>query len=215
MELVRCEYHSVGWTAWGNISGGTGAIMTYQDLPVKELLPPSASSKNKNVLSYDNIEFEEDAGSVQENFNNFYAKADKIPKVAPTFQELPQLSDGLSSFNTISIDQLRKRVMEFKNKSTADDICNVKFLKTAFCVLGYPLRHLINASLTTGKVPKAIKASVIVPIPKVSTPNKPSQYRPINLLSVIDKILETVVGCFNFINGQLPNSSEKANGHGD
>ncbi|CAH1966860.1 unnamed protein product [Acanthoscelides obtectus] len=84
--------------------------------------------------------------------------------------------------------------MELKNKSTADDICNVKFLKTVFCVLGYPLLHLINASLTTGKVPKAIKTSVIqVPIPKVSTPNKPAQYRPINLLSVIDKILETVV----------------------
>ncbi|CAH1986084.1 unnamed protein product, partial [Acanthoscelides obtectus] len=154
--------------------------------------------QNKNVLSYDNIEFEEDAGSVQENFNNFYAKsikeiADKIPKIAPTFQELPQLSDGLSSFNTISIDQLRKRVMELKNKSTADDICTVKFLKTAFCVLGYPLLHLINASLTTGKVPKAIKTSVIVPIPKVSSPNKPAQYRPINLLPVIDKILETEV----------------------
>ncbi|CAH1967304.1 unnamed protein product [Acanthoscelides obtectus] len=163
-----------------------------------QTLKQVVGSKNKNVLSYDNMEFEEDAGSVQDNFNNFYAKsikeiADKIPKVAPTFQELPQLSDGLSSFNTISIDQLRKRVVELKNKSTADDICTVKFLKTAFCVLGYPLLHLINASLTTGKVPKAIKTSVIVPIPKVSSPNKPAQYRPINLLPVIDIILETEV----------------------
>lgn len=155
-------------------------------------------SKNKNILSYDNVKFDEDKGGIQENFNNFYLKsineiADSIPRVAPKFQELHQVNGILSNFNTISIEKLKETVMKLKNKSTADDICNVKFLKSAFCVLGYPLLHLINTSLTTGKVPKQLKTSVIVPIPKVPEPNKPDEYRPINLLSVIDKILEAVV----------------------
>lgn len=47
--------------------------------------------------------------------------------------------------------------------------------------------------LTTGSFPDILKTSVIVPIAKVSKPNTMSDFRPINLLPVIDKILEIVI----------------------
>jgi len=54
------------------------------------------------------------------------------------------------------------------------------------------LTQLFNISITTGKIPGKWKLSAVVPIPK--TPggsSDPREYRPISLLSVISKVLET------------------------
>ena len=43
------------------------------------------------------------------------------------------------------------------------------------------------------KVPSELKTSVIVPIPKVTNPKIPAEFRPISLLPVVDKIIEIIV----------------------
>ena len=53
------------------------------------------------------------------------------------------------------------------------------------------LTQLFNLSLKTGTVPKAWKASSVVPIPKSNKPsNIPNDYRPISLLPIVSKLLE-------------------------
>lgn len=102
-------------------------------------------------------------------------------------------SCGLCHFKTISLSKLKKVVYSLKNKCTSDVTLNVKLLKDLFGVVGYPLLYMVNTSIRTGKIPSKLKTSVIVPISKVSKPTKMCDFRPINLLSVIDKILEIIV----------------------
>lgn len=162
---------------------------------LKELI----GNKTKKTVNINNIEFENMNKTIEENFNNFYSKsvidiATSIPPAMPNFNNsYEECSEEFVGFHKLNISELKKIIMNLKNKSTSDNICDVKFLKSTFCAIGYPLLHLVNTSLATGRLPRALKTSVIVPIPKVLAPTKPADYRPINLLSVMDKILETIV----------------------
>ena len=52
------------------------------------------------------------------------------------------------------------------------------------------LTKLFNISITTGQFPQCWKESVVVPIPKGGDHSKPTNYRPISLLSITSKLLE-------------------------
>jgi len=56
-------------------------------------------------------------------------------------------------------------------------------LRLAATVLVSPLAHLVNLSLNTATVPKQWKTAVIRPMPKVSQPKVPADYRPISIAS--------------------------------
>lgn len=156
---------------------------------------------NKNTdLEINNVVFEDDTGHIEENFNNFYA--DSIERIANSIDDIPEDEDiqnevtettQLFEFKTISLNKLKNIIFSLNNKSTADDLLNVKLLKEIFDSVGYPLLNLINTSLKTGQIPTSLKISVIVPVPKVQNPNQASEYRPINLVFIVDKILEIVV----------------------
>lgn len=157
-------------------------------------------SRKNDELIFD-VSFQGNAEDLEEKFNHFYASsireiAETIPNQTAKFTIRADAGSSditLSNFNSINLSQLKRIVTNLKNKSTSDEICDIKFLKNVFDQVGYPLLHLVNTSLSTGMVPSDAKISVIVPIPKVSNPSKPEEFRPINLLPVIDKVLETVV----------------------
>ncbi|KAJ8930498.1 hypothetical protein NQ314_016697 [Rhamnusium bicolor] len=91
----------------------------------------------------------------------------------------------------LKIHYITKQLL--KSKSVSDSELNVNLLKSLFEVIGYPLLNLVNTVLRTGNMLSELKVSTIVPVPKVKDPSKPSEYRPINLLPIIDKIIEIVV----------------------
>lgn len=53
--------------------------------------------------------------------------------------------------------------------------------------------ELINNSLSKGQCPEGWKTSTIIPIPKIMKPKKASEYRPIHILQIYEKVLEVVV----------------------
>jgi Reverse transcriptase (RNA-dependent DNA polymerase) len=55
------------------------------------------------------------------------------------------------------------------------------------------LLNLVNESIMSGEVPKNWKTSVINPIPKVNNPAPAEEYRPINMLPITEKILESAI----------------------
>lgn len=157
----------------------------------------NAGSDKKNI---DNIKFERDTGCQEENFNNFYA--DSIKNIAESIEDVNKNFDSVvvdrsdisfPCFKLLSLNKLRKIVMDLKNKSTSDDGLNIKLIKELFDVIGYPLLNLVNTSLSQGCMPSELKVSIIVPVPKVQIPSEPSEYRPINLLPVVEKIIEIAV----------------------
>ena len=152
--------------------------------------------------SYDKIQFEKIAtpNDFAENFNLFCIDSindivDSIPKSdMDPLQFLPQdITHQLTSFNDITKQDLRNIVNNFKHKSSSCDGLNLEMLKNILNEVEDNLVLLINLSLETGMVPKSWKKSYIVPIPKVPNPKEPKDLRPINMVPIYEKILETWV----------------------
>lgn len=156
---------------------------------------------DKKQVTFTDINYGKYNGTAEENFNQFYS--DSIQEISESIERRdwdfkmegnkPDERSHLLRFENITLGQLKKIVYELKNKSTSDNSLNIKVVKDLFCVIGYALLYLINTSLATGKVPNELKTSVIVPIPKVTKPKIPAEFRPINLLPVVDKIIEIII----------------------
>ena len=68
-----------------------------------------------------------------------------------------------------------------------------KIVKEILSAIILPLQHIINLSFKTGVFPAAFKEAQIVPLHKGDSPENPSNYRPISILSAFSKILEKVI----------------------
>lgn len=99
----------------------------------------------------------------------------------------------MENFTLISIEELEKTVMGLSKKKGTEEGISSDILKTAFSTIKEEFREVINMSLQIGECPNRWKTSTIVPIPKVKKPKKASDYRPINILPIYEKVLELVV----------------------
>ena len=86
-------------------------------------------------------------------------------------------------------------------KAVGPDGVSNRILKELADQIGEPLTCLFNQSLAKGLVPEDWKKSHVSPIPKNDDTSLPSNYRPISLLSNIDKAFERCT--FKYINNHL------------
>ncbi|CAH2108919.1 unnamed protein product [Euphydryas editha] len=55
------------------------------------------------------------------------------------------------------------------------------------------ITHIINFSLSCNVFPSLWKRAIVIPLPKTSNPTCLSQYRPISILPILSKVLESIV----------------------
>ena len=67
------------------------------------------------------------------------------------------------------------------------------FLRLGAPVFAAPLARLFNQTIMEGTVPQQWKTAAITPIPKVSRPTRPSEFRPISVTPVLSRSLEKYV----------------------
>ena len=79
------------------------------------------------------------------------------------------------------------------NKSPGVDGIPPKLLKEIVEKISTPLAKLFNLSLEEGIVPSEWKEANIMPLLKKGSRNKPKNYRPVSLTSVVCKLLETLI----------------------
>ena len=67
------------------------------------------------------------------------------------------------------------------------------FLRIGAPFFAAPLADMMNLSLSSSIVPNQWKAASILPIAKVTSPQAPSDYRPISITPVLSRVLERIV----------------------
>ena len=83
-------------------------------------------------------------------------------------------------------------------KSPGVDGVSSKILKETVEQISTPLAHVFNMSLQEGIVPFEWKEANIIPLLKKGSRNKSVNYWPVNLTSVICKLLETIIRVHNY-----------------
>ena len=79
------------------------------------------------------------------------------------------------------------------NKSTGQDMIHPKLVNHAAHIISCPLAHVINCSLSQGVFPDKLKVAKVIPVYKKGSVTNVGNYRPISVLPVFSKIVESVV----------------------
>ena len=141
-------------------------------------------------------------------FNKYFAKVAINIQTSITFSKkkyydyLPPLN--IESFFLIPTDSTEVFNIIFslnQNKSDGHNSIPIKILKLLNKDIFDQIAMLFNQSFSSGIFPSILKTSKIIPIYKKGSKLECSNYRPISLLSNIDKILERLMyhRLYNFL----------------
>lgn len=104
-----------------------------------------------------------------------------------------EMRNTFEDFEIIEAKYLERIVMNLSNKKGTEEGISSELLKAIFHVIKDEFVGVINDSLRNGQCPNSWKTSTIIPIPKVGKPRTASEFRPINVLPIYEKVLELVV----------------------
>ncbi|CAG4942950.1 unnamed protein product [Parnassius apollo] len=109
------------------------------------------------------------------------------------------LSAGIEMSDTINIIQFTQEEVKkkLKNldiyKSVGPDDIHPLLLKNCADILAVPIATLFNHSLHSGNFPDKWKEARVIPLHKTGKKDLITNYRPISILSVLSKLLESLV----------------------
>jgi hypothetical protein len=78
-------------------------------------------------------------------------------------------------------------------KSSGSDNLSPKIIKECKDIITGPFTHIINLSFLNAKVPEKLKIAKVIPLYKKKEKHNPENYRPISLLSTLNKIMEKLM----------------------
>ena len=94
----------------------------------------------------------------------------------------------------VTPEMIAKKIKKMKdNKSPGVDGIPPKLLKEIVEQISTPLAKVFNLALEEGIVPSEWKEANMTPLFKKGSRNKPENYRPVRLTSVVCKLLETLI----------------------
>ena len=139
------------------------------------------------------------AHNIANAFNEYFSTvgsklADSYPHNDNYCKYLTSSSSNSIFLSPITEQELIQEISKLPlNKSPGIDQIPSKMIKSVAPYIIKPLVHIFNYSFTTGKVPKKLKIAKVVPIFKSKEKSNPGNYRPINLLSIFNKLLEKMM----------------------
>ena len=164
-----------------------------------------ANNKSKNcsvssIYVNNNCDISSDPTIISNKFNDYFSNVanvtrTKIPHSSKHFSEFLKIKNDKSFFVSptdekeiiFSISSLKS------NKSSGPYSIPTKIIQLVKNDIAKPLSDIINLSFSTGQFPSKLKTAKVIPIFKKDSPLECSNYRPISLLSNIDKIFEKLM----------------------
>lgn len=104
-----------------------------------------------------------------------------------------QTTDALPIFElrNVNVGYLQQCLMEMNNKKDVN-LISPRILLDAWPIISEFVGEIVNHSLDTS-MPEGLKVSTVAPVPKISQPKNAEDYRPVNMLPTLEKLIETVV----------------------
>jgi len=111
-----------------------------------------------------------------------------------SFIKPPQKQDTKTKTFRITEDMILDELGKLDtSKAPGPDNINNKLLKYARFELCEVITHLFNLSIQQSFIPTQWKTANIIPIPKISNPEQPGDFRPIALTSALCKVFERII----------------------
>ena len=158
--------------------------------------------KNRNIssLSIDNNNIT-DPQEITESFNKFFCEiGEKLASSFPNnnnsdYKKILKNPAPQSFFmHKTNVTEIINTVRNLKNtNSTGHDEFSNKFIKLSLPILAPALERIFNLSLSSGIYPDKLKIAKVIPIFKKGNSTFLNNYRPISLLSSINKIFEKIL----------------------
>ena len=169
---------------------------------VREIISPNFSS-NSNISLNINGSLSSDPVEISENFNDFFTTIagkvrSKIPFTRHHFSEwLKEENRNINSFfvaPTTSRELSAVLTSLSENKASGPHSLPYKIISSNLESISSILSDIINLSFSTGVFPSQLKEAKVIPVFKnKGSPFDPENYRPISLLSNIDKIFQKLM----------------------
>ena len=133
-------------------------------------------------------------------FNNYFANiggnlASSIPGASKTANEFmpPPMCDSLF-LCPVTADEIQLEIAKPQTgKAVGPSSIPISILKILKSELAGPLQVIFNTSFLTGIVPDKFKLAKLIPVFKKGSQTNLSNYRPISLLIVFNKLLEKLM----------------------
>ena len=130
----------------------------------------------------------EAANKINEIFGSFFGK--KFVSCMPPMSAASMATSWCPLANVEDIWMLLQNLNT--KKSAGSDAISPLFYRLSCDLLAEPLTHLVNSSILECRVPRVFKHADVCAVPKCNPPAI-DKLRPISLLCIPNKILETVV----------------------
>ena len=163
------------------------------------------SKTKSNHSSFDkllvNNHYITDQQSITSEFNKYFCSVGEnlTSKIRDTgidsFKKY--LNQPLQKSFYLSIITINEIIVEInnleQNKSPGHDEFNAKFLKISHAIIAPILCNIFNLAIKKGEYPDMLKIAKVLPIFKKGSKSLVSNYRPISVLSCINKIFEKLL----------------------
>ena len=141
-----------------------------------------------------------DPVAIANTFNNYFANiggnlASSIPSASKTANEFmpPPICDSLF-LCPVTANEIQLEIAKLQiGKTVGPSSIPISILKILKSELAGPLQVIFNTSFLTGIVPDKFKLPRVIPVFKKGSQTNLSNYRPISLLSVFNKLLEKLM----------------------
>ena len=169
---------------------------------VSGVCSPSILSLTSNGCTADTARYK------AEYLNSVFASKFCVPNQSlsvPTLSSHTQLFLDSVSFSPDKVESLLSNLDS--DSATSPDSISPHVLKTCSAALAHPLSVLFTLSFAQGHPPSAWKSANLTALHKKCAKTDPCNYRPISLLPIISKVMESIIASdiksFLFSNGLI------------
>lgn len=129
--------------------------------------------------------------------NTFFSTSNKLsPQIKhETLINIPSIplpNTAPFCFSSVSQDMIKKTMLSMKSKAVGNDNIGRVMLMYIIDVILPTITHIVNYSLLSSTFPAQWRQAHVIPLPKVSNPTLPNEFRPISILPFLSKLIESV-----------------------